>query len=169
MAIAKFRRGRGRPHKFGRPSRAVTLTLPEDVINALERVDDDLARAVVRVSQPLVSSPTLPPGAELSNYCQSAVIVVRPVAALNRLPGVMLVPMADGRALISLHDSMNVHEFELQLRDLLAEDTGLSRESRSTLQEIGKILKAARRTHGVTLHQRRIIVLNSGRNTRAAG
>jgi hypothetical protein len=168
MAISQFPRGRGRPHKFGRPSRAVTLTLPEDVICALERVDDDLGRAVVRVSQPLVTRPALSAGAELSNYGQSAVIVVRPVAALNRLPGVMLVPMPDGRALISLDDSMNVHEFELQLRDVLAEDRRLSREDRAALEAIGQILKTARRTHGVTLHQRRIIVLHSRRHTRAA-
>jgi hypothetical protein len=169
LAIKQFGRGRGRPHKFGRPSRAVTLTLPEDVICALERVDDDLGRAVVRVSQPLVSGTPLPAGAELSNYGQSAVIVVRPIAALNRLPGVMLVPMPDGRALISLDDSMNVHEFELHLRDLLAEDRTLPPETRSTLEEIGRILKAARRTLGVTLQQRRIIVLHSRRNTRVAG
>src|SRR5688572_15919988 len=108
---------RGRPQKFGRPSRAVNLTLPEDVIKALGQIDDDLGRAVVRMSQPLVSKGLSRPPAELSKYGQSAVIVVRPVAALNRLPGVMLVPLPDGRALISLHESMSVYEFELLLRD----------------------------------------------------
>ena len=44
---------RGRPRKFSRPSRAITLTLPEDTIAALRAVDRDLSRAVVRVVQPL--------------------------------------------------------------------------------------------------------------------
>ena len=38
---------RGRPRKFVRPSRAVTVTLPDDVIAALQGVDVDLSRAVV--------------------------------------------------------------------------------------------------------------------------
>ena len=54
MGIKLLPPRRGRPQKFGRPSRAVTLTLPEDVIAALGRVDDDLSRAIVRVSKPLL-------------------------------------------------------------------------------------------------------------------
>ncbi len=42
---------RGRPRKFMVPSRAVTLTLPETVIAALEDVDHELSRAVVRIAQ----------------------------------------------------------------------------------------------------------------------
>ena len=45
------RRGPGRPHKFGRPSRAVTVTLPEDVIGRLSAIDVDLGRAIVAVVQ----------------------------------------------------------------------------------------------------------------------
>ena len=55
---------RGRPRKFSRPSRSVTLTLPDDVIAALLAVDSDLSRAVVRAVQPLVPD-TPRPAAEV--------------------------------------------------------------------------------------------------------
>jgi hypothetical protein len=129
------------------------------VIAALEQLDEDLGRAVVRVSQPVVSKETAYHPAELSRFGRTAVIVVRPITALNRMPGVMLVPLPDGRALISLEESMGVHHFELELRDALAEDMQLSVEDRATLSAIGNILKAARQTRGVTVDRRTIIVL----------
>ena len=41
--------GPGRPRKFGRPSRPVTVTLPDDVLGRLHAVDNDLGNAIVRV------------------------------------------------------------------------------------------------------------------------
>src|SRR5262245_31292901 len=159
MAIKPFAARRGRPTKFGRPSRAVTLTLPEDVIAALAQLDDDLGRAIVRVSQPLVSGATPHGPAELARYGSRAVIVTRQINALNRMPGVLLVPLSDGRALISLDDTVDIHQFELELRDALAEDVDLNTEERATITAIGDILKTARRTRGVAVHRRAIIVL----------
>ena len=42
-----IKHGPGRPRKFGRPSRAVTVTLPEDVLTRLGVLDTDLGRAIV--------------------------------------------------------------------------------------------------------------------------
>ena len=42
---------RGRPRKFAEPSRAVTLTLPEHIIDELGKVDADISRAIVRVTE----------------------------------------------------------------------------------------------------------------------
>ena len=162
MAIKLARPGPGRPQKFGRPARAITLTLPEDVLAALTRLDDDVSRAVVRLAQPLAADVVPHAAAELSKHGDAAVIVIRPVAALERIPGVTLVPMPDGRALISLDDSMTTYEFELKLRDVL-DDGNIARADLSAMQSILDILKSARQTRGVTLHQRRIIVLQSTR------
>jgi len=101
---------RGRPQKFGRPARAVTLTLPDDVVAALSGVDDDLSRAIVQLSQPLLKDVVTRPPAELSNYGDCAVIVVKRLPTLNRMPGVSLVTLPDGRALTSLDETMSVHE-----------------------------------------------------------
>lgn len=164
------RAGRGRPQKFGRPSRAITLTLPEDVIAALTSVDDDLSRAVVRLTQPLVVDSVPRPPAELSKCGDSAVIVIRPTETLRRIPGVSLIPLPDGRALISLEGHMAPPDFELRIRDVLDESRNLEASDRSVLMSIVDILKTARRTRGVDVRQRSIIVLQAaGRARRSQG
>ena len=155
------RAGRGRPQKFGRPSRAVTLTLPEDVIGALTSVDDDLSRAVVRLMQPIVADVDPRPPAELTKYGDSAVIVIKPVDALRRIPGVSLVPLPDGRALISLEGDMATPDFELKVRDVLDENGHMDARERAVLTSIIEILKSARRTRGIHVRQRGIIVLQA--------
>lgn len=160
MAVKLVAARRGRPQKFGRPSRAVTMTLPEDVIKALGGVDTDLGRAVVRLTQPLLADVVHQPPAELAKYGTSAIIIVKPFDALSAMAGVTLVPLPDGRAVISLEDSMSVHEFELRLRDATEADDLEPRE-RAALSAIGEILKSARHTKGVVVQQRNIIVLQA--------
>lgn len=165
--ISLVRTRRGRPQKFGRPSRAVTLTLPEDVIAALTAVDTDLGRAVVQMSQPLDVRAAPRPPAELSQHRDRAVIIVRSGEVLESIPGVTLVPLPDGRALISLDESLSIHEFELNLRDALAENK-MSESERSLVRSIVEILTAARQTSGLVVQRRSIIVLQSTRHRRGS-
>src|SRR5437763_13990802 len=91
--------GRGRPPKFGRHARSVTVTLPDDILERLCAIDSDMGRAIVglveRVPRKVrrVRAP-----AEVATYGHHAVILVTPVPALKKLRGVQLVPVADGRA-----------------------------------------------------------------------
>jgi len=160
---------RGRPQKFGRPSRAVTLTLPEDIIAALTRIDDDLSRAVVHVMQPKLSSRGATPKVELSKFGKGAVIIIKPVPAMSRIPGVKLAPLPDGRTLITLRESMSVYEFELRLRDALESNKHLEAWERAIMSSVGGILRDARKTNKITLQQRGIIVLQSYRPRPGAG
>src|SRR5262245_1009915 len=117
MALVKH--GPGRPQKYGRPSRAVTVTLPEDVIVRLLALDADLGRAIVKAAEHrALPRPRIIRPAELTSYGNRAVIVVMPVKTLKRLPGVQLVPIGNGRALISLDRPHSVAELELRLRDV---------------------------------------------------
>jgi len=150
---------RGRPRKFSAPSRAVTVTLPEHVIAALSRVDRDLSRAVVRVTQPQLTSEAHP-AAELATFGRRAVIVVNPSRVLEERTGIVLVPLPDGRALISFDESMSEERLELTLRDAL-DDQQLSKNDADMFRSIADLLNTARRSHGVTIHQRNIIVLES--------
>jgi hypothetical protein len=162
-------RGRGRPRKFGRPARAMTLTLPEDVLTALATVDGDISRAVVRVMLPLLGDVKARlPAAELSKHRNGSVIVIQPEPALERIAGVTLVPLPDGRALISLDDAMTVAEFELKLRDAL-DGRQLDPLERAAISSIAGILRTARRTRGVAVEERNIIVLRSTRRRQRAG
>src|SRR3954463_13795661 len=54
---------RGRPRKFITPSRPVTVTLPEPVLEALAALDGDLGRAIVRLAQPILRRQPPPPPA----------------------------------------------------------------------------------------------------------
>jgi hypothetical protein len=148
---------RGRPRKFDGPSRPVTLTLPLRVIEALSAVDADLSRAVVRLAQPeLGRRPHA--AAELATFGQRAVIVVNPTRSLERRTGVGLVPLPDGRALISFDRSTTPAALELMLDDAL-EDLGLPANDRAVFEGIVRILKDARRSGDVLLRQATIIVL----------
>jgi hypothetical protein len=149
---------RGRPRKFNQPSLAVTLTLPEDVIATLTMIDTDLSRAVVRAVQPLASETARPP-AELTTYGIFAVISVPPNRALKERTGVELVPLCDGRALISFEDRLSVPQIELRLRDALADPT-LDDDSRAVFEAVAEILKTARQDAGLEVCERSIIVLH---------
>jgi hypothetical protein len=155
---------RGRPRKFAQPSRAVTLTLPERVIETLQRIDRDLSRAVVRLAQPEASSKPHP-AAELVAFGRRAVIVVNPTRTLEQRTGVVLVPFPDGRALICFDGEMTPARLELMLRDAL-EEHDLPEEDGQVFECIRDVLAEARRSPTVDLRQPHIILLEFGPSSR---
>ena len=134
----------------------------------LEAIDTDLGRAIVRVAEqpgrPHVR-PVRP--AELATYGNHAVIIVNPAKALKQLAGVQLVPVGNGRALISLEHPHSISELELAARDAI-EHADISERERQTLEAIATILQRARRSRGVSLKERTIIVLETKRQRRRA-
>jgi hypothetical protein len=163
MELLKHRRGR--PMKYGRASRAVTITLPEDVLARLHAVDADLGRAIVSLVERQRKVERLPAAAEVSAYGNHAVIVVTPDRALKRLPGVELVPIGNGRALISLDQPRSTSQLELDVRDAI-EHTAVTEPERQTLEAIADILRQARRSRHVSIKERTIIVLDGKRRRR---
>lgn len=157
-AVLTFPR-RGRPRKFTRPARPVTITLPVDVIDALAAREGDLSRAIVRMAEGELRRKPHPP-AELVTFGRRAVIAITPSRSLERRTGVSLVPLPDGRALISFDQAMSIHELELLIADAI-EDAALSQEDHRIFQAIGRILKTARRAADITLKKRSIIVLQA--------
>ena len=152
---------RGRPRKFIAPSRPITLTLPEHVLEALAALDPDVSRAIVRLAQPMLAAGPHAP-AELATFGRHSLIVVNPSRTLETRTGVELLHMPDGRALISFDRSMTIAGLELLIEDAL-EDKSLPSADRQIFAAIGAILKSARRSDTVTLLQRTVIVLETGR------
>jgi len=134
------------------------------VLAALDAVDHDLSRAVVRVTQPQMAKRPRPP-AEVATFGRRGVIVVNPSRTLEERTGIVLVPLSDGRALISFDESMTIARLELRIQDAL-EDHELPPEDALIFKSIEEILKTARRSGDVTLQQRHIIVLESTRPAR---
>src|SRR4029453_8775892 len=167
--MARLTHGPGRPRKYGRAARAVTITLPEDVLARLATVHADLGRAIVTLAErkrPSQRRATRP--AEVAAYGNHAVIVVNPAKALRRLPGVQLVPLGNGRALISLEPHYSVSQLELDVRDAV-DQADITSPERVTLQAISTILRQARRSRQVSVEQRTIIVLERKRQRRSNG
>ena len=160
---AAFRRPRGRPRKFDEPTRVVTLTLPESVIAGLSRIHADLGRAVAGLVGAEAPAPRR--AAELIVFGNRAVISVRPSPSLERRIGVELVPMPDGRALISFDTPHSVAELELSIQDAL-DDRELAADDRHVFEAIREILRDARRSKDVSLIRRNIIVLESAGGAR---
>ena len=163
MSILDVRRGR--PRKFSRPARTVTLTLPDDVIERLSAIDPDLGRAVVRLTlshEPQAAASVV----EVATFGNRAVILVPPTRRLAALPGVELVPIADGRMLIALQEPLTEEGFELLVRDAL-EDTTLEGPDRELFAELARVLQEARVETRVTL--RRILVLHARTAARRVG
>ena len=158
---------RGRPRKFRAPSRAVTLTLPDEVLAALGAIDRDLGRAIVRAAQPEMAKREHPP-AELAAFGRRAVIVVNPTRTLEEHTGVLLIPLPDGRALISFDQSMTVDSLELRIEDAL-EEGRLPKEDLRIFEAIRDLLRSARRAGDVRLYERQIIVLEFDRRKRGIG
>jgi hypothetical protein len=151
------RRKRGRPRKFDQPSRGVTLTLPESVIERLGRINPDLSLAVADlVTRRASPAPRAP--AELTVFGRRAVITVTPTPGLERRAGVELIPLADGRALISFEQARSEADVELLLDDAIL-DASLDEDERQLFESISALLKEARRSESVACLRRSILVL----------
>jgi hypothetical protein len=158
--------GPGRPRKYGRPSRAVTMTLPEDVLTRLGALDADLGRAIVTlVERKGASRLAAVEPAEIAHYGSRAVIVVTPVRALKRIAGIQLVPTGNGRALIALDHPHSIAQLELGVRDAL-ERGDLNELERQTLDGLADILRHTRSSRAISLQERTIIVIESKRQRR---
>lgn len=158
----------GRPRKYGRPSRAVTVTLPEDILARLTTVHADVGSAIVNLVE-RKTSPRTPPmrAAELAKYGNHAVILVTPSRTLRRLRGVHLVPVSDGRALISLTAATSILSLELQVRDTLDRMKADDRD-REGMESLADILKQGRSPRGFSSEPRTIIVLASQSKRKAS-
>jgi len=144
----------------------VTLTLPYDVIDALREINADLSRAVVdAVQAPPVENVPRP---ELVTSGASAVIVVPNSQVLKDYTGVELVPISDGRALVSFDSRMSIPHLELRVMDALADAT-LANHDRTMFAELAQVLRDARHAGGLSVEQHSLAVMRRGGEDDASG
>jgi hypothetical protein len=152
---------RGRPPKFVRPARPITVTLPEDVLDALRAIDPDIARAIVRLAEPhLEKAPH--PSAELRSFGSRSVILVPPSSQLGARTGVELVPLSDGRALIAFDERLSAPQLELRIADAVA-DIELAPADRALFESLGALLRTLRQSSTLRIRERRILVVQHAR------
>jgi len=129
------RRGVGRPKKFAGPSRAITITLPEQVLTQLDLVDADRGRAIEKVTRsyveganvkrPLVEIIELAPGVGL--------LVLGPCRRLEAIPSIRSIEISPGRFLMMIVPGTPPESIEVEIADLL--------EAAESSPEEKKILK----------------------------
>src|SRR5258708_31653967 len=153
---------RGRPSKFGRPSRVVALTLPQDVIDQLRRGHQDLGWAIVKLLDKAPS--TTPrgedtqPDVELVAVAERRSLIVVNREVIRNLPGVNIIPLGGNRAFLALDIDRGMSDLELAVSDRLG-DPAIDRRERRALAGLRAHLTTWRRDHELQFHTRAIIVV----------
>ena len=170
----RARRGkRGRPPKFGRPGRVVALTLPEEVVLGLRKVNADLAWAIVTVFEKTAKDGSVsrhPTNeAELVSVGgpRSLIVVPRELFASFNLPGVSVIPLHDDRALLALQPGRGMSDLVLAVDDRLAA-ASLDRRKAAALRRLRAQLRQWRSSARLRCEARAIIVVERSRSRRPA-
>jgi hypothetical protein len=159
----RARKRRGRPSKFGRPSRVVALTLPEDAIDRLHQVHPDLGWAILTLLDN-APQPSARRGAEVQPDVELVSVADRrSLIAVNRdvigdLPGVNAVPLHGSLAFLALDIDRGMSDLELAVVDRLA-DPSVGRPQRQALTRLRTQLKAWRRDPKLHFRRQAIIVV----------
>lgn len=153
---------RGRPPKFGRPSQVVALTLPDDVVRGLRKVDPDVGWAIVTLFEKSPARASAQsdacPDVELVTIADRRSLIVVNRAVINHLPGVNIVPLHGGRAFLALDPGRGMTDLELAVIDSLS-DPGIAPRERKALRNLGAQLRVWRHDRTLRLHTRSIIVV----------
>ena len=152
---------RGRPPKFGRPGHVVSVTLPDDTLTALNRVDPDTGWAIVKLLEReprSVQGETREPDVELAQIGARRSLIVVNRSVFKVLPGVNLIPLNETRAFLALDPGRGMSDLELAVIDRLS-DRSIDAREREALESLRAKLGAWRRDHGLMFHSRSIIVV----------
>jgi hypothetical protein len=155
---------RGRPHKYGRPSRVVALTLPKEVIEALRASHSDLGWAVVTLVEKTRGRAQRQPSADVQLVevgAGASLIVVNP-AFIQHLPTVQMVPLSDHEAFLALEPGRGMADLEIAVVDHLDRLRPGTPERRAA-ERLRQQLRAWRRDPKLTFESRSIILVTKSK------
>ena len=142
----------GRPPKFAEPSRPVTVTLPERILDKLQLIDKDRGLAITKTVDSLIPDGKLQtPLLEIVKVCEGqGLIVIGPSKALSLIPGLQLAEISPMRYIISVQSGTSVDSLELAILDLIDHLPASETLEIALLVKLRETLKTIRRKHGVT-------------------
>ena len=153
---------RGRPPKFGRPSQVVALTLPDDVVRGLRKLDPDVGWAIVTLFEKsparAAAEAAAHPDVELVTIADRRCLIVVNRSLINHLAGVSIVPLHGDRAFLALDAGRGMTDLELAVIDSLS-DPAIAPRERKALRNLRVQLRTWRRDPTLRLHTRSIIVV----------
>jgi len=150
------KRKRGRPQKFGRAAELISLTLPGDVLEWLTSIDDDLAWAIVKLHERATKPRATDDVAHLVRFPGDRALILVRAELFKDMPGVSLIPLADGRAFLALETGKGVADLELFVLDRL-DDRRVDAAERAALNKLRLLLKQWRQ-EGIRFESRSIVV-----------
>lgn len=151
----------GRPRKFKEASRPITITLPDRILNTLDALGPDRARAIVRSVDHL--QPELKSDSPLVEVVEVAkgvgIIVVGPSARLRKIPKLRLIEVAPARYLLTLLHGLSPADLEIALSDILDDDGAIEERERHLLTELHQRLRQLRRFSKMTRAEMLFVVI----------
>lgn len=151
------RQKRGRPQKFGREAHLISLTLPRDVINWLGTIDDDLGWAIVKLHERATRVRSKETSvAQLVRFPGNRALILVRADVFRDMPGMSLIPMADGRAFLALDAGKGASDLELIVLDRI-DDQRIRPAERDALIELRGLLKEWRQD-GIRFESRSIVI-----------
>jgi hypothetical protein len=154
----------------------VALTLPEEVVLGLRKVNADLAWAIVTLFNKTSTAAkttrlTLHPSDEAELVAvgglRSLIVVPRQLFTNLDLPGVSIIPLHDDRAFLALEPGHGMSDLVLAVDDRLAE-TPLDRRTAAALRRLRKQLRQWRSNPRLRCEAHTIIVVERSRSRRSA-
>lgn len=151
---------RGRPLKFGRPTRPLSLSLPADVVDWLEQLDPDPAWAIVGLFEKARQRTATKGGlqAELVQLPGKRGLILVAPDAFDGLDGVSVIRLSDGRGFLALETGKGYADLELAVADQLDAPSS-SPERRRALAAIRQQLREWRQA-GLKFESRSILVVD---------
>lgn len=172
-------RRRGRPPKYGTPSKIVAVTLPEEAVAELGTIHEDLGWAIVRLieqrqappgpgatnSKPvsskarrIVGARTVAP-AELVSVGSGQSLIVVNSATVRSIPGVQMIPLSETEAFLALEPGRGLADLEIAVVDHYERLRAGSRDKPAIAQLLAQ-LRRWRRDESLAFHSRAIILVS---------
>ena len=140
----------------------VALTLPDDVVRGLRKIDSDVGWAIVTLFEKSPARGSAGSGAqpdvELVTIADRRALIVVNRAVINHLRGVNIVPLHGDRAFLALDSGRGMTDLELAVIDSL-ENPLLEVRERKALRKLRAHLRAWRHDRTLRFHSRSIIVV----------
>jgi hypothetical protein len=152
MKSRKTKASGGRPPKFSELRRPITVTLPERVLRALESVNSDRARAIVKCVEAVVGrgEHAAKPVELVEVMPGKALIVIGPCKSLSKISWLRLVEIAPARYLLVFPSGKSAESLELEIMDLLENLDDPDNVERALMDELRKLISHHRRGQRVS-------------------
>ncbi|WP_170157005.1 hypothetical protein [Roseimicrobium gellanilyticum] len=135
------------------PSRAITLTLPEETLNDLLKIDRDRSQAIVKLTKSALGKDESPRSMVevVEMVADIGLLVVGPSALLRRIPFLHLVEVSAGRYLMALAPGNDVKSLEIAITDIVDDLPEREERERALLLELLGHLRKLRKKDRVSM------------------